>query len=280
LTDTEINILKTRIGIIGSGHLGLTIAEILLRHKFPPQNLSISYNGNENTLHRIRMAGLVENIKSNEELCNKSNIIFIAIRPEHISELEQIQFSEHSMVVSAIAGTPSTILKKITGVNVCRIMPSGPDTLKSGNGIVAVYPINNILKDVLLMAGLRIYALADEDMMHYFTVGVCLPAALASAAKYKLTTSGAIQIINEKYIDFEEIYQWAKIVLPVFQSDNAQQEYIHKMATKGGITEAIVNSIETGHSFLEALQDGVKRSREIGDKAEIKSTEQFKSKSS
>jgi hypothetical protein len=35
------------------------------------------------------------------------------------------------------------------------------------------------------------------------------------------------------------------------------------MCTKGGITEAIVQSLYSGSSLLEALEDGIKRSKEI-----------------
>ncbi|MDP4109048.1 MAG: hypothetical protein Q8878_03360, partial [Bacillota bacterium] len=52
-------------------------------------------------------------------------------------------------------------------------------------------------------------------------------------------------------------------VLPTFCSDAQKEEYISKMQTKGGITETIIRSLETGSPFDEALRKGVARSREL-----------------
>jgi pyrroline-5-carboxylate reductase len=41
------------------------------------------------------------------------------------------------------------------------------------------------------------------------------------------------------------------------------------MSTKGGITEAIVDSLNSGSTFLEALRMGIARSKEISAGASI-----------
>ena len=75
------------IGIIGAGHLGIALAETLVEHGFPKENLKISYGGKLSTLESIKKAGLAGSITDNEELCHKSAIIFIAIKPQSLTGL-------------------------------------------------------------------------------------------------------------------------------------------------------------------------------------------------
>lgn len=251
------------IGIIGCGHLGRTLAEELIDHGLPRERLMVSYGGSASTLERIRKAGLLENISDNVEICRNSNIIFITVRPQALEGLKGLPFSKEALVVSCMAGISSTSLKRALGIDVSRIMPSGPDTIKEGKGIVAVYPRSDILIDILPCMGLKISELPDEEMMHAFTVGVCLPAALLAAEGKGLNEREAAETIDKEYPGFKEIYAWAKGVLPDFDSNEERREYVRKMSTKGGITEAIVDSLNSGSMFLEALRMGIIRSREI-----------------
>lgn len=264
---------RSTIGIIGCGHLGRTLAEGLIDHGLPRERLMISYGGSASTLDRIRKAGLLENISDNAEICKNSNIIFITVRPQSIERLKGLSFSKEAIVVSCMAGVSSTMLERVLGVNITRIMPSGPDTIKEGKGIVAIHPRSDILMDILPRIGLRVFELPDEEMMHAFTVGVCLPAALLAAEGKALNEAeneaGSAEAIEKEYPGFREIYLWAKGVLPNFDSDEKRQEYIKKMSTKGGITEAIIDSLNSGNTFLEALRVGISRSREISARRPI-----------
>lgn len=258
------------VGIIGCGHLGRTLAKELINHGLPKEKLMISYGGSASTLESIKQAGLLRNISDNEEICRRSNIIFIAVRPQAIEELKKISFSgnANALVISCMAGISSASLKNALGIEVLRIMPSGPDTIKEGKGIVAVYPHNDTLMNILSCLGLRAHELRDEEMMHAFTVGVCLPAALLAAKAGKTGTNGpdavqAAKIIGKEYPGFEEVYRWAVDILPDFDCDEERKEYVRRMSTKGGITEAIVESLYSGGSFLEALRKGIARSWEI-----------------
>ena len=160
-----------------------------------------------------------------------------------------------------MAGVSKASLKKALGIDAFRIMPSGPDTIKDRKGIVAVFPPNDILIDILSCIGLEVYELSDEESMHAFTAGVCLSAALLVAERKGLDTDQAVRIIGREYSDFGDIYTWARGVLPCCGSE--QEEYITRMSTKGGITEAIIDSLNSGDSFLCALRKGIARSNEI-----------------
>jgi pyrroline-5-carboxylate reductase len=162
-----------------------------------------------------------------------------------------------------MAGISTASLKVALGIDVYRMMPSGPATIKERKGIAAVHPRSDILIDILSHMGLKVFELSDEEMMHAFTVGVCLPAALLVAGEKEADADLAAKIIEKEYPGFEEIYVWAKGVLPEFDSDEERDKYVKKMSTKGGITEAIVDGLNSENTFLAALRMGIARSRNI-----------------
>jgi pyrroline-5-carboxylate reductase len=183
------------VGIIGCGHLGRTLALELLGSGLPGDGLLVSYGGNASTLEKIREAGLQERISSNEDICALSDIVFISVRPQSIGDLGRISFRKGAVVVSCAAGVSTSSLKSIFGVDAFRVMPSGPDTIRQRKGIAAVYPKSDLLSGLLFCLGLKAYQLEDEDLMHLFTTGVCLPAALLAAEDMELEIEGAVETI-------------------------------------------------------------------------------------
>lgn len=257
------------VGIIGCGHLGRTLALELLGSGLPGDGLLVSYGGNASTLEKIREAGLQERISSNEDICALSDIVFISVRPQSIGDLGRISFRKGAVVVSCAAGVSTSSLKSIFGVDAFRVMPSGPDTIRQRKGIAAVYPKSDLLSGLLFCLGLKAYQLEDEDLMHLFTTGVCLPAALLAAEDLELEIEGAVETIAGEYAQFREIHSWAREVLPDFSSSADKEGYIRRMCTRGGITEAIVQSLDRRSTFLEALHRGIARSREISDSMQV-----------
>ena len=263
--------VNEKIGIIGAGHLGRTLAETLVEQGFPKERLMISFGGRPSTFESIKKAGLDGNITDNREICQKSTVIFIAIKPQSLKELKNLPFTGSSLVVSCMAGISLASLEETLGVEVLRIMTSGPATIKEKKGIAAVYPKNVILTDILSFMGLKVHEMKNEEMIHVFTVGVCLPAAILIANKRGLNTDleRAVEMIEKENSGFKDIYIWAKNVLPDFDSEKEQTKYIDSMCTKGGITEEIVNSLNSGNTALDSLRKGIAKSKEISTFARL-----------
>lgn len=253
------------IGIIGCGHLGQILAAEFVARGFQKDNLKVSCGKSVSSLQGIRNCGLEQCLRENEEICRDCSIIFIAVRPQSLPDLKDLPISDDCLLVSCMAGVSLNTIRKHLKVKAkaLRMMPSGPSTIKERKGIAAIYPHNDYLYKILSGLQMQIFDLNNEDLMHIFTAGVCLPAALLAAGDDKIERIKASEIIGAEYPDFPRIFAWAERVLPEFESDEDKTNYIRSMATKGGITEAIVEGINAGDSLHVALTRGIKRSREI-----------------
>ncbi len=253
---------NTKIGIVGCGHLGQAIASLLLERGLQKQNLLISYGGSPHTYQALVSKGLAECVASNEVILQLSDMIFLTIKPKDISVLSLSSMSNRALFISCISGIPINYLQSIFGQNVCRIMLSGPDTLLNGVGLAALYPQNERLKCLLEAMGLTILAIETENDLNTFTAGVCLPAALVMLG-VKTEQKEAIDRISGDYPLMRHFYEWAVKVAPDFDDDEAKRAYIGKMMTKGGETEAIINSLENGAELDAALRAGLDRIAKI-----------------
>lgn len=260
--ESSIQLLsRFKIGIVGCGHLGQSIAQSLLKHGLERENLLISSRGSQKTLENLRAAGLLQNLTTNQMIFEQAGIVLITIRPQDILELENIVVPEKTLIVSCMAGVSIDFIHSVLDTPVYRMMFSGPDTIAQDNGVASMFPEHDLLKQLLQGMNLEYVKSASETDLDVFTAGVCLPAALLKIDQVDIQSS--LNAIQSEYPLFTELYQWAASILPDFKTDMEKKQYIEKMITKGGVTEAIINSLSNGESFETALCNGVKRTREI-----------------
>jgi pyrroline-5-carboxylate reductase len=253
------------IGIIGGGHLGRALAKALLKNSIDKTKLKLSYSGKAATLHHLKQDGLEDAISTNASIAKECGIVFIAIRPDDINTLKGIGFGCGTIVVSCIAGCETTLLEKILLHKVTRIMPSSPITIEEGKAVCAIYPESTPVIQLLAASGFKIYPLAEEGLFNIFTACVCLPAAFLQMQIMNTAFSSA-QITAHfatQFLGFEKMYRWAHALTPFQLPLQDKKLYISRMATKGGITEAIVNSLKQGGDFIAAIQKGIDRGRQI-----------------
>lgn len=262
--ESNIQLLnRLKIGIVGCGHLGQSIAQSLLKHGLEKENLLISSRGSQKTLEKLEASGLLQNLTSNQTIFEQAGIVLITIRPQDILELKGMAVPEKTLLASCMAGVPIDLLQSVLGSHAYRMMFSGPDTIAQNNGVASMYPEQDNLKQLFRFMSLKYVKSADEKDLDVFTAGVCMPAALLKTDQ--IDVQQPLNTLKVEYPLFLELYHWANSVLPNFESDAEKKQYIDKMITKGGITEAIIRSLEKGDSFNAALLSGVKRTQEISN---------------
>jgi pyrroline-5-carboxylate reductase len=269
------------IGIIGAGHLGLAVAETLVARGLDKKRLRISHGTSAETKAHIEAAGLGEcmgdnsrhefadaNIvaQDNAEVCRKSDIVFIAVRPSAVGSLEGLPF-QNKAVISTVAGVPIARMEGLCGVPVKRVMLSGPDSIRSGTALGAYFPDkpqDAVSKAFLDQLGVTAYPLSDEGLFHVFTAAMCLPSAYL---QIELSGASGPTDLTGAYTDalpfWDELVAWSRHAKPSGFCKDEKLAYISAMATKGGVTEAIVGGIAAGLPLAKAFERGVNRSREI-----------------
>ena len=142
-------------------------------------------------------------------------------------------------------------------------MPSGPDTIRAGKGLCAVHPPDPDVIELLRAMGLMVVPLGSEEEMEAFTAAVCLPAVVVAAQSLGVDLESQWSEVERDYPMLTATAHWARSVAPTLPSDDERGAYIERMATKGGITEIIVESFRAGQSMSQSLARGIARCKEI-----------------
>lgn len=263
LDNQDLDLLnKLKVGIVGCGHLGQAIAQSLIAHGLNKENLLISYRGNPLTYQKLESKGLAPCLTENKRLFMEAGIILIITKPQDIREFEGTVAAENSLIVSCMAGVSRNLLDSIFKTEVYRMMFSGPDTISSEKGVAAAYPRNVHLELLTGLLNLKYIQIDTENDLDVFTAGVCLPAAILKL-KSPNDCSTAIERIGAEFPLLRELYAWATNSSPFLQNSAEADMYIERMCTKGGITEAIINSLQKGEALDAALLRGIQRAKEI-----------------
>ncbi len=102
--------------------------------------------------------------------------------------------------------------------------------------------------------------------MNVFTAGVCLPAALLKIGD-STRAENEIAALFCEFPLLRSLFSWAKAVTPSFETKAQRDEYIAKMATRGGVTAAVVESLDAGEPLSAAMRRGIARSEALSEQA-------------
>jgi pyrroline-5-carboxylate reductase len=257
------------LGVFGVGHLGRAIASGLIRKGFPLSRILVCHGGSPETASLLAEAGLSARIVRADELTRNSRIILYAVRPQNVDAIAACELMNNALVISFLAGIPlARIPVRAAPGDRFRVMTSAPDTLVEGKAIGAAYPGGDLVVGELLRAlSIQQVVLNDENDLHAFTaLGVCLPSVLAC------WRAQGRAVDNEELFDcarrhglgnYEMILEWARRAEPRFETANAQDAYLRKAATPGGVTEAMIIEIRAGGSIRDTLEKGILHSKEL-----------------
>ena len=121
--------LKKKIGFIGCGNMGKAIlAGLLAKGLANPAQIYI-YDADSSKVSAVAKKYRIRPLKSNRELAGSSEIVILAVKPQDFTnvayEIRHVLTTRH-VVISILAGTPVTKLKKFLG-NRAKILRSMPN---------------------------------------------------------------------------------------------------------------------------------------------------------
>ena len=257
-----------KIAVIGAGHIGQAIIKGLINSgKIKKSNIFIS-----NKLNNIAIA-------------KKSDYVFIAIKPFLVKEvLKEIKpVIKNKIILSVAAGVSLEMLLSYSNVSqkIIRLMPNIP--ISENKGVIGFFANNNISnseKNIIIklvsLLGKVIMVKKEEGLDILTLVTGCGPAI--SAYFMNIISSYAE---NQGFPQKESI----NIALKVFEGTTnylnennlSPSKLIESVATKGGVTEVIINSLNKvgmNNLFEEAMESWYDKLHQL--KAKIRTETEVK----
>lgn len=251
-----------KIAIIGCGNMGLTYAKSFLQYNLVQKDHLLLIEKNAEYKERLHPFGNVaDKIDARIELYDT---VILAVKPQDskyvYQDLRQY-LKPHQLIVSIMAGIPLSVLEtQLQHSTIVRAMPNTPAQLGMGiTGFTAskTTSIQSILKaDNLLNATGKTIYLENEDMLDavtalsgsgpayfYYIVDAMIQAGVqmgleesVASLLVKQTMNGSFHLMNN--------------------SDKSLEELITAVKSKGGTTEAALNSFESSH-LKKSIQEGI-----------------------
>jgi len=212
------------IGIIGAGNMGMAIASRIKG--------------------KVLLSDKNRRISDNISVARRSDIIIIAVKPQDmVSVLNEIKpWAKGKLIISIAAGVKTASIEKILGkVSVIRVMPNMPamvgsgisavsrgrfakaGDLKTASGIFSCLGEVVEVKEKMMGA---VTAVSGSGPAYYFLFTRLLEkAAEASGLKKDL----AMKLAKATFIGAAEVSR---------QKNLSMEQFIKKVASKGGTTEA------------------------------------------
>lgn len=172
--------MNRKIGIIGCGNMGRAMLNALLKSSDISNDDIIVSTKRENSAEKIRNDFKVKTTLVNSEVAEKSNILFLAVKPHFFKEvIEEIKdkINNDTIIISIAAGITISQIEEWFGkdIKLVRSMPNTPALV--GEGMSAICPNKNITSDELNYVGKLYnsfgkYEILEEKDFHAF-IALC-----------------------------------------------------------------------------------------------------------
>ena len=136
-----------RIGFIGTGEITKAVVLGILKSKIKYQKIYISRRNKKISNFLKSKSNKINILNNNQDIINKSKIVFLAITPEVGNKIiKGLKFKKSHIVVSFISTINYKDLKKYIKINcqIVRAIPLPPISL--GIGPVPIFPKNKYVK--------------------------------------------------------------------------------------------------------------------------------------
>lgn len=254
--------MKEKIGIIGYGHLGSALDRGLTKAGYE----TVVNNGDaDSTANKLRTNGADESkSRSLDKLIEESDKIALCIRSDDLKQIGQVlnrQLGSKHLILSFLAQTTlndvlhsvsdkSKLVKVMTTLGIADL-----------NGVSAIQGSNEEAFEIIssITAAGCLFKFDSEEEMQLFTVAVgCFPG-LISYYLDQLRLSIKKQNGNS-FADYEKVFPVLLSSVSTLLTNTGSTHVLQeKIATKGGVTQAMIKSMEK--SKLETVID---RSVEAG----------------
>ncbi len=251
-----------KILVIGAGNMGLTFAEAMssstLTH---PEDLLV-YDINDELIKTLETDHRFTTVNNLHDAVQQADLILIAVKPYHANALfEDIKpyLNQEQLLISLMAGYSMAQIQQRTGLSkIVRAMPNLP--AKVSKGVTAFTESSNVsrieelmVRNLLDSTGVAIHV-PDEDFINKATaisgsgpayVFYFMQAMFEAAEKMGFSPEDASTLVTQTFEGAIELFK---------KADLAPDGWIQKVASKGGTTQAALDSM-TSNNVKNAIKD-------------------------
>jgi pyrroline-5-carboxylate reductase len=250
-----------KIAVLGSGNIGLSIANGLVHSKkYTAKQITLTRR-NSSFLEEYKKKGF-EVTNNNRKAVESSELIIVAVQPQQLNELlleikPVLVYNKH-IIISVVSGATLDVLQKITGndIAVVRAMPNtaiaiqeSMTCLSSGNNeaLKIAQEIFNTLGSSLII---------KEELMGPATA-LCACGIAFFLRAIRAASQGGIEIgfhAEEAILMASQTAKGAAQLL--LQNESHPESEVDKVTTPRGITISGLNQMEH-HGFSSAMIIGI-----------------------
>lgn len=263
------------IGFIGCGKMAGAIVKGIIKSGFISSDNILASKSSPDRLKEVSEDLGVKVILDNKSLVQKSDIIFIAVKPNQVEDVLneiKLQITPEKLIVSVAAGITTSFIEEILPANtrVIRVMPNTPVLVNEG------------------MSGICGGRWVKEDDLKYIqklfeVIGKCI---IVEESQIDIVTaiSGSgpaffYKVINDIALAGEKLgLEYEKSLLLSIQTaigsakmalnrDIPMEELINNVATKGGCTRVGVDAMlesDTQKIFYDVIKSTAQKAHELG----------------
>jgi pyrroline-5-carboxylate reductase len=257
-----------RIGIVGTGHLGVAIASRLVDVGFERGRVWLGHRGSQASHAISAAAGMADRLAHVDEVIRHCDVLLYSVRPADYTMLSAYALRDGQSVISFLAGVSLERLSAVVRGHgaLTRAIISAPDTIARGQSLGVTYGGADARARALLDAmGTRLLAVPSEDRFEPVTVlGTCLPFILMYCEHLDIAVreDDIVQSATAFGLgEWREIIAWAHRVKPGRPSAEEVERQVNRSATPGGIAEKIMRSLREHGDFARTVQDSVEHAR-------------------
>ncbi len=268
------------IAIIGAGHMGKALlAGMLFSGKVDHKNLIIS-NPSGNHLLEISRRYNIRVTKNNNEAISNGDIIILCVKPATVHIVKEFRdMLVNKIFISVVAGISLQELEKFTSKKqkIIRIMPNIP--VAFGEGVIG-YKSNNSVNSKTNQAMVSLFSLLgkviicdSENLLDIMSlIPGCGPALVSYLIELFANTMKSYGLDND-IANQVALQIYGGTIAYLKKTGISPLSLQQSVATKGGITEQIIEALNSSSfrsDFIRSITKGLRKIKKIGPGLENK----------
>ena len=261
--------------IIGAGNMGLTYAKGMVKSGLVKEEQISLVDSDKEKLAELKQTSTFNLFENPENALQKVTMVLLAVKPYQCEELfKKIKpLISNQLFISIMAGvTLESIQQNLGAKKVVRAMPNLPALV--GKGVTSYFASTEVLENelktvqqLLETTGLA-FQVKNEDLIDATTaisgsgpgyVFYFMDAMINASIKLGFSPEEAKNLAIKTLEGTTQLFE---------SSDFSAQEWIDRVSSKGGTTEAAINFMEQTQvktNLEKGILTAYKRAKEIGE---------------